>query len=87
MHEHSLMADLIRKIESIAKEQNAGKVVGVKVKLGALAHISPEHLKEHFVEASKGTCAEGAPLEVEALKDIHDPNAQEIILDSVEVED
>ena len=87
MHEMSLIHDLMRKIETIARDQNAVKVVGVKVRLGALAHISPDHFREHFEEESKGTIADGARLEVELLTDEHDPQAQDIMLDSVEVED
>lgn len=87
MHEMSLIHDLMRKIETIAREQNAVKVVGAKVRLGALAHISADHFREHFEEESKGTIAGGARLEVELLTDENDPQAQDIILDSVEVED
>jgi hydrogenase nickel incorporation protein HypA/HybF len=86
MHELSLMVDLIRKVESIALEQGASRVLGVKVRLGALSHISPDHLREHFAHASCGTAAEGAWLDVEVLSDATDPNAQEVILESVEVE-
>ena len=90
MHEFSLMADLLRKIERIA--QDAGgreKIVltAIHVKLGALSHISAEHFREHFETAIKGTVAEGARLDVEELTDPNDPNAQEIILDSIEVRD
>lgn len=87
MHEYSLMADLMRKIESIASQQQVKKVIGVKVKLGALSHISPDHFREHFTHASHQTVAEGAQLIVEVLPDINDPHAQDILLDSVEVED
>ena len=87
MHEMSLIHDLMRKIETIARDQNAVKVVGVKVRLGALAHISADHFREHFEEESKGTIADGAQLEVELLTDENDPQAQDIMLDSVEVED
>ncbi len=87
MHEMSLIHDLMRKIETIAREQNAAKVVCVKVRLGALAHISADHFREHFEEESKGTIADGARLDVELLTDENDPQAQDIMLDSVEVED
>lgn len=87
MHEHSLMADLMKKVLTIAHKEGSEKVVGVKVKLGALSHISPDHFREHFVEAARGSAAEGARIEVEVLTDINDPNAQEILLDSVEVEE
>lgn len=85
MHEFSLIADLMRKIESIARDQHASKIVGVKVKLGALSHISAGHFREHFVHAARETIAEGAQLDIEVLTDATDPHAQEIILDSVEV--
>ncbi|MFH1374905.1 MAG: hydrogenase maturation nickel metallochaperone HypA [bacterium] len=85
MHEFSLLKDLLGKIKTVAKENGSDKVIGVKVKLGALAHISPAHLREHFDRAVIGTVAEGARLDVETLQDERDPHAQEIILDSVEV--
>ena len=86
MHEFSLMNDLMRKIQSIAVERGARKVVGVKVRLGALSHISAHHFREHFLEAASGTVAEGAGLEIEESKDETDPRAQDILLESVELE-
>ncbi|KZL16269.1 hydrogenase nickel incorporation protein HypA [Pseudovibrio axinellae] len=85
MHELSLMADLMRKIKDLAKDANSDKIVGVSVKLGALSHITPEHFREHFESASIGTCAEGAELKMEECTDHNDPNAQDILLKSVEV--
>lgn len=87
MHEQSLMADLMRKIDAIVNEQQAKKIVRVKVKLGALSHISADHFREHFVHAAQGKCVEQAQLDIEILTDINDPHAQEILLDSVEVEE
>jgi len=83
MHEFSLMADLLRKIEQLAKD--ADKVTVVKVKLGALSHITPDHFREHFEAAIVGTVAEGATLDVEQCDDEHDPNAQDILLESVDI--
>jgi hydrogenase nickel incorporation protein HypA/HybF len=85
MHELSLMANLLKKIDKIAIEQHADRVVSVKVKLGALAHISADHFRGHFVDGAKGTKAEGARLDVEVSEDMDDPNAQDILLDSIEV--
>jgi Zn finger protein HypA/HybF (possibly regulating hydrogenase expression) len=87
MHEFSLMADLQRKVESLAREHNASKILAVTVKLGALAHLSPEHFRGHFVQAARGTVAEGAELHVQVLTDPADPHAQEILLESVEMEE
>ncbi|MEY3122296.1 MAG: hydrogenase maturation protease [Nitrosomonas sp.] len=90
MHEFSLMADLLRKIERIAQEaggQEKIAITAIRVKLGALSHISAAHFREHFEIAIKGTVAGGARLDVEELTDTSDPHAQEIILDSLEVQD
>jgi len=87
MHEYSLLKDIIEKIETIAQEYETDHILGVKVRLGALSQISAEHLKLHFDEAAKGTVAEGANLEIEQLTDKTDPYAQDIMLDSVEIEE
>lgn len=87
MHEFSLIADLIRKIQSIAREHGAEKIIGVKVKLGALSHTSPEHFREHFTRLSQGTMAEGARIDIEVLTDQTDLYAQTVILDAIEVEE
>ena len=87
MHEQSLMTDLMRKINAIGVEQQVKNITRVKVKLGALSHISADHFREHFVQAAKGSCAEKAQLDIEVLTDLNDPCAQDIILDSVEVEE
>ncbi|GAN35237.1 MAG: hydrogenase nickel insertion protein [Candidatus Brocadia sinica] len=85
MHEFSLVKDLIRKITSLAYEQRASRVTGVTVKLGALSHISPDHFREHFIHASRGTVAEGSRLHLEVLTDVTDPQSQEVLLENIEV--
>ena len=87
MHEASLMKNLMGKIEQLAREQNAARVTRVGVKLGALSHFSPEHFREHFEHAARGTVAEGALLDIELLTDISDPRAQDVLLDSADVEE
>jgi hydrogenase nickel incorporation protein HypA/HybF len=85
MHEHSLMADLFRQLEKISDAHDGGRIVAVRIRLGALSHITPEHLAEHFEESAKRTRTEGAKLEVTVSQDPADPNAQEIMLESVEI--
>lgn len=85
MHEFSLMADLMRKIEQVAAEHDAARVTRVRVWLGALAHITPEHFREHFEDGTRGTVAEGAELEVETSDDDAHPEAQQILLRSLDV--
>lgn len=86
MHEASLMANLMRRLDEVAKAERARRVVSLSVWLGALSHISAEHLAEHFEQAAAGTIAEGARLDVTVSDDLHDADAQEIVLESVEVE-
>ena len=85
MHELTLMADVMRKVERVAGEAGAERVTAVHIWLGALAHISPEHLREHFELAARGGVAERAAVGIEQSGDLDDPNAQEIVLVSVEV--
>jgi hydrogenase nickel incorporation protein HypA/HybF len=87
MHETSLIRDIVAKIESVAKEAGGGRVTSVSVKLGALCHCSPDHFREHWVEEAAGSVAEKAELVITELHDENDPLAQEIILESFEVEE
>jgi hydrogenase nickel incorporation protein HypA/HybF len=86
MHEAGLMRDLMRKITGLAAAENASRVTGVTVWLGALSHMSPAHFREHFDQAAAGTLAEGATLHCETSGDITDPNADGILLRSIETE-
>jgi hydrogenase nickel incorporation protein HypA/HybF len=86
VHERALMDDLMRKIVSVAHENGGVRVVRITVRLGALSHFSPEHFREHFVDASRGTLAEGAQVEAVLEDDVHAPNADGVVLESVEVE-
>ncbi|BBM03498.1 hydrogenase/urease maturation nickel metallochaperone HypA [Microbulbifer sp. GL-2] len=85
MHEQSLIKNLIEKIRQLSADED-GKVVGVKLRLGALAHISPSHLREHFEQEIFGTALEGLRLEIEVLTDIHHAEAQDIVLENLQFE-
>lgn len=86
MHEASLVRDLVAKVDELAAAEGAKRVTGVCLRLGALAHFSPDHVRQHFVHAAKDTIAEGATLRFEQAGDIHDPDAQGLVLRSIEVE-
>ncbi|MBI1860297.1 MAG: hydrogenase maturation nickel metallochaperone HypA [Deltaproteobacteria bacterium] len=86
MHEASLMKNLMEQIEKLALENKAERVTGVKVQLGALSHFTPEHFREHFEVASRGTKAAEAKLDVKLLDDIQAPDAQNVMLESIEFE-
>jgi hydrogenase nickel incorporation protein HypA/HybF len=82
MHEMSLLHGLMKQIEGIARRNGGGRVRVVRLKLGPLAHIEPGHLREHFVEAARGTLAEAARLDIETTDELH-----ELSLESIDVED
>lgn len=87
MHEMSLISGLMNKIDAVARAHDAPRVRGVRVWLGALSHISADHFREHFVQGAKGTRAEGARLEIDVSSDTSDPQAQDILLRSVDVDE
>jgi hydrogenase nickel incorporation protein HypA/HybF len=86
MHERALMQDLMREIEAVASTDGAIRVTKIEVRLGALSHFTPEHFREHFVDASRGTLAEGAAVVASLATTIDDPRAAGVVLESVEVE-
>lgn len=86
MHERALMADVMRRIEQVAAEQGATRVTRVAVRFGPLSHFTPEHFAEHFVDASRGTIAEGAEVVGVLDDDIRANRAHDVLLESVEVE-
>lgn len=84
MHEASLMKDLMTKILTVA-EGEGDQISSISVWLGALSHMSPDHFREHYEEASRNTIAENATLEIETSGDLDHENAQDILLKSIKV--
>jgi hydrogenase nickel incorporation protein HypA/HybF len=80
------MRDLMHKIESSARAEGGIRVTRIRVRLGALSHFTPEHFREHFEDASRGTLAEGADVETKLCSDPTEPDAQGVVLESVELE-
>ncbi|MEX2469125.1 MAG: hydrogenase/urease maturation nickel metallochaperone HypA [Pseudohongiellaceae bacterium] len=87
MHEAGLIRDLLTKIDELAAKEEAQAVTRVSVWLGALSHISAGHFREHFNNETAGSIAAGAELEIETSDDINHPQAQDILLRSIEVAD
>ncbi len=85
MHEMALVNSLVRKIESVVRDAGGSRAVSATVRLGAWCHLSPAHLREHFEQAARGTCADGMVLHVTTLAE-DDPRALDVILDQVELE-
>jgi hydrogenase nickel incorporation protein HypA/HybF len=81
MHEKSLMRGLLQQIEVLARQNGAGRVRVVRLKVGPLAHMEPDHLREHFAEAARGTAAESARLDIETTEELY-----ELTLEGLDIE-
>jgi hydrogenase nickel incorporation protein HypA/HybF len=86
MHERALIDHLLPRVLATAAAENARRVTGVTVWLGALSHLTADHFAEHFARSATGTIAEGALLHSTVSDDIDDPHAAEVVLQAVEVD-
>lgn len=86
MHEQALITDVTRRVQQLAAADGASRVTRVQVRLGALSHFTPEHFREHFDRASRGTLAEGAEVVATLDTDIGADDAADVRLESIEVE-
>ena len=87
MHERALMDDLVRKVLAVAETEDAATVTRIRVRLGALSHFTPEHFVEHWVDASRGTVAEGAAVDAAMDESLDGEAAQGVVLEAVVVRD
>ncbi len=91
MHEAGLARDLIRKAEDVAIAAGARRVTAVTVRIGALANVTGDHLREHFAAEASGTLVEGAQVEVVEGPDgdgaLSDPHSMDLLLLGIEVEE
>ena len=81
MHESGIVEELVRQLEQVVRDNGGQRVARVGLGMGELAGFSREHFEEHFREASKGTIAEGAELDIRVVK------GDSLTLENVEVED
>ena len=86
MHETGIVRDLVRRLQAAAKDAGALRVSSVEVRLGALASFSPAHFREHFDEEVRGTLAAGATLRIRVSDDAGDPHAQDVMMETIDLE-
>jgi hydrogenase nickel incorporation protein HypA/HybF len=79
------MDDLLRKVLAVAEAEGAEAVLRIRVRLGALSHFTPEHFREHWEDASRGTLAQGAEVDARLDGELTGEAAQGVVLESVEV--
>jgi hydrogenase nickel incorporation protein HypA/HybF len=80
------MRDLVGRIDELAAAERATVVTRIHVRLGALSHFTPEHFREHFEDAARGTRAEGTTIEATLCDDLSAPDAAGVVLETVELE-
>jgi hydrogenase nickel incorporation protein HypA/HybF len=68
MHEVSIMAEALRIAVDAAKSAGANRVVKMRLRIGSLSGVVPDALQFAFDVVCHGTMAEGASLEIEAVR-------------------
>lgn len=68
MHEFSLMTGVLDAVEVSAKENNASRVVEVRLVIGEMSEVLDEAMEFAFEALSPGTLAEGAQLTMTKLR-------------------
>lgn len=66
MHEMALAASVVEAIEAHAASEAFTKVERVVLEVGVLSCVDPHALEFGFDAVTRGTCVEGARLEIEA---------------------
>jgi hydrogenase nickel incorporation protein HypA/HybF len=66
MHELALCQALISQVETIARDNQATRVISITLGIGPLAGVEEQLLKNAYPVASAGTVADGAELMVES---------------------
>ncbi len=85
MHEFALITRLLDKVQDIAKEQHAKKVVEITLRWDDSAHVSPEQFKKQFLLYAQGSVADGARVEIKMDAGKEKPREGDVVLESMEV--
>jgi len=67
MHELSVCQALIEQVEAVAREQNAARVLLIRLGIGPLSGVEPRLLEQAFYMARAGSIAADAELQVNSL--------------------
>ena len=86
MHENALVCDVVNRINQLANAAKASRIVSAKVWLGACKPSIGRARSRTFRHRCAGSLASEAALEIEISDDPHDPNAQYVRLETIEVE-
>lgn len=68
MHELGLLAEIVDKIEEVAKENNVSKIQTLVLEVGEYSGVVPEYLEDCFPAVIEGTMLEHAQLKLDIVK-------------------
>jgi len=67
MHEMSICESIVQTIESHARRDGFSRVLKVRLEIGCFGGVEPEALRFGFDVVTRGTCVEGAELDILGL--------------------
>lgn len=67
MHEYSIVASLLERVESEARARNATSVARIRVALGELSGVDPELLSKAYEVFRERTLCQAADMEIRAV--------------------
>ncbi len=70
MHELSIIIEVVKSIDKIAKEQNLTKVDTLVLQIGELSSVVPRYVEDCYPAAIDGTFMEKTKLKIEIIKGI-----------------
>jgi len=86
MHEEAMLRDVVRKAEEVARGEPSARVTRVRLWVGARSHLGGPELRDRWANAVHGTALAGAVVEIETSSDAANPNADRVILRSLDVD-
>ncbi|MFI5413778.1 MAG: hydrogenase/urease maturation nickel metallochaperone HypA [Candidatus Lutacidiplasmatales archaeon] len=86
MHEEAMLRDVVRKAAEVARKEGASRVTRVRIWVGARSHLAGPELRDRWADAVTGTSLSGAQVDIEASTDGGDPNAERVMLRSLDVD-
>jgi len=81
-----MLRDVVRKAEEVARREGPGRVLRVRLWVGADSHLGGPELEARWAHAVSDTALRGAAVEVEVSRDRSHPNAASIVLRSVDMD-
>ena len=67
MHQTANAVDILKAVESLARESGLPRIGTIRLHLAAWADLDPDEVRDEVLHAAQGTLAEGARIEIEVI--------------------